>query len=320
MNTIEKKFKNLAVGAFFVAIFAAAGAIFGGSLAVGGAIGAAIALIGFFILHSTAAAYASDTKNEANQIATTISSMAAGNFSANFRGDSKTELGQIEAALSQFSAAQKNFTNEIESFTRNENFILIDEKKYSGNYRETVKGINAMATNHAEISAAIAAAMKALANENSYGANFSYKNEIGNAFSDLRKKFEAMNRDLRDAVSAAEKAQAEIVFAREQTEAAKKDAAKSREEANEARHKAATAQREADRANSQLRSASPLKKPVPIAPRPAPAPTPAIRTASAPTAPTKLAGANDSPTVIKSVKISAPSGAHEYDRRDYGKY
>jgi len=68
-------------------------------------------------------------------------------------------------------------------------------------------------------------------------------------------------------------------------------------------------------------------KPPPPAPMPKPAPTPAPiptkpATLQSDTPPTKTrrTPAGDKTSAGKSVKINAPSGSHEYDRRDFGKY
>jgi uncharacterized phage infection (PIP) family protein YhgE len=310
--TIEYKMKRLAVNAVVLTLVAAAASFAGlflftdlplNVLSIGFGIAAVIAVIGYFILNSAADTWANETKNEVSHLAATASAFAVGNFSANLRSDSATELGQIEGALAQLSKTQKSLTKDVESLARRGD-TLIDDKAYSGTYQDMAKVINSIVTSHTESINAIARAMNALANGNLAAVNLQ-KSEAANAYSELRRKIETMSRELQTAVTNAEKAKAEIQTAREQTEAARYEASKAKEEANEAR-------REVSAVNSELNM---LRRESNRTPMRTTGARPAV-----PSSPSRVSSQSDSPAAIKSVKVDAPSGSHEYDRRDYGKY
>jgi len=314
---------------------------------IGIAIAFVVILIGYFIVLSMASAAANETGNAASQLAKTASAMAAGNFNINLQTGVSDEIGQVESALSQLSQIQKNLSKDIEAFAKRhaqgDMANLIDENNYNGDYRELVKRINNTVSSYTDLISAISEAINALAIGDLKSHSLPPRSEVGNALEDLRRKFETMNRELQNSLSAAEAAKKETEVARDEIASARKDAAFAREDASSARRDADTARREADtakrdadtarrdaqRATGQFKPAAPTAsatRPA-VTPRSAITPRPAVTTRTEtpkppPTAPASSArklNSNDAAPSLKA-KIIAPSGAHEYDRKDYGKY
>ncbi|MCL2047094.1 MAG: hypothetical protein FWG87_00060 [Defluviitaleaceae bacterium] len=360
-SSIEQKIKRLAAhGAIFafiasiVSIFAAfilaemeMGLALG--LVIGLAVASAVVLVGYITINSTATAWTAEIKNEAAQLTTAVSAIAEGNFSAMLT-DSSSELGQIGEALAQLMTVQRALTKDMEALSRRglDNGELVDERQYSGNYRDMVKGVNSLVTDCTAAAATITEALRALAKDD-FSLPYSYKfAEAGTAVQELRKKLEAMGRELRDAASVAEKASAEAEEARTQLRTAREEAEKAREEANNARHEATTARNEAATARREAERAARGRIVADVSPRTSffkpKAVVSQVSQVSQSERPTLRAVASGvkkadsvkkddgakkidsakktdgTAPVIKSIKVSAPSSAHIYDSRDFGKY
>lgn len=280
------------------------------------ALGVGAACLGMIclVLQKKSAELAAQMKNDEGRLAAAVSAMAEGKF-------------VNESALAQLVAVQKDFAKDIDAFARGQMLgdgNLLDEKKYAGCYRDMILGINKAAEKHIDSAATIESAIKSLANGESV--------RVPAVLEDLRKKIDEMNRELQVANSAAESAKndaekareeaasvkRELVTVREAESAARREASAAANEAAAARREASTARREADRATT-LRPPTTTTTPRAVPPRPMVAPAPSVPRPSV--AVEKLPSHNSSPApAIKSLKIEAPCGAHEYDSKDFGKF
>ncbi|MCL1882765.1 MAG: HAMP domain-containing protein [Defluviitaleaceae bacterium] len=341
--SITQRMKNIAMGAMVLAVIVALVTmgwvfLFENRL-IGLAIAIVIAVIGWLILHSVANSSATEIITDASKLAQAASAMAVGNFTAQLRTDSPDELGQIEGALAQLILVQRGLAKDIDALVKRsatgDTAILIDEKIYGGEFRDLVRKINSSVTGNAALISSISNAIKTLSSGDMKTHSMALKSEAGIALEELRKKLETMNRDLTTAISEAEIAKKDAVKAREEAADARRDITFAREEASAARREisaanaeAAAARREADNARreAQRTQLRPITSPMSARQTPASAiPKPASRPTSPqppsrpdPDAP-RLVSYDSSPGP-KSVKIIAPSAAHEYDKRDYGKY
>lgn len=343
--SIEAKMKRLIGFAFALAFVAALaiplvvlflqGAENVNAIALGGIFGAVILVVISAVLLAKWAECAKKMATDASRLATVASAIAVGNLSEQLRTDAPDEIGQIEGALAQLALVQRGFAKDVSDFVRRhsqgDSAARIDEKLYAGNYVEMITGINATVSGLANSVATAANTAKALA-DGDLKASFSSgrKSEADIALEELRKKLEVQVRELsevqaaavlaRDVAAAAKQeveiAKREAANAREDTTAAKREASAASAEAAAAKRDSATARREAERAVSQLKSATAI---VPRMGKVTPASTLATRPLD-PSVP-RLRSHDSAPApALKSVKVAAPSGAHEYDRRDFGKY
>jgi methyl-accepting chemotaxis protein len=354
-SSIEAKVKNLALGAaimsFITALVASAAMILLTDvgligLAIGAAVGVVLLAITYFVILSPAANISTDAKKDASNLATAASAMAVGNFSATLRTDAADELGQIEGALAQMAVVQKELTKDVENFTKRhingENSGIIDDKQYAGEYRDMVRNLNSMASAYSKTAISIEDTIKALENGEFSGRMASRQFDV------LRANMEKMSREIQNAQSAEasltselEKSKEELANAKRDIENLRMEASTARSEANNAEREASNSRREADRAKSEVaRLNDRLKSTVGTTPgmRTSMSPTNTAATATkttppaAATAPLKTMFNTPSPPPkqrrfdgvtpanVKSVKINAPSGAHVYDRRDFGKF
>jgi exonuclease VII small subunit len=342
--SIEKKVKQLAFGAAVTGVLTAVFIVIflfivsepdAVAIGVSAGVGIVVALIGFFAVFSTASNISAETKKDASALATAASAMAVGNFSAALRTEGADELGQIEGAMAQLLLVQKELTKDIENFARRQSngeiTSLIDDKPYAGSYREMVKNINSIAAAHATEAASLEEAVNMLEHGDFKGRMPSKQ------LDNLRLHLEKMSREVEAAQTAEVAAKNELTKTKEDLANAKRDADSARTEASMARSDAATAERElttarreAERAKGEAARLNDRLKTTGIA-------TPGTRTAMSPLpagTPTALKTMYNSPTpsprprsildgapsAIKSVKINAPSGAHVYDRKDFGKF
>jgi len=321
-----------------------------GGVGIGMAVSLVLAGLGYALIRSVASSWAAETVKDASELAQAASAMAVGNFSATFNTGIPDEIGQVEGAFAQLLLVQREFFKDIDSFVKRHNAGeagAINESNYGGDYRNMIMGINGIVSNYRNAETALTTAINALVDgdlsaKNSYGK----KSEAELALEGLRKKLETLTRDLQAATSVAEastrdatvaseqaeKIKQELVQAREETATARREASAANSSATAAKREADTARREADRANSQLKTmtsrttmpARPMAGLGGALPAPAagmtPPKTPGTAIISAPAAPKLRSGDHSSVPTIKSVKIVAPSGAHEYDRKDMGKF
>ncbi|MCL2225964.1 MAG: hypothetical protein FWB96_13430 [Defluviitaleaceae bacterium] len=341
--SIEAKLKKLVLQAF---CFAAVAAVVipvavlllqsednASMFAIGGIVAAGIILaLGCLVLMAKATEHASEIISGSSHLAKSASAMAVGNFNERLRTDVFSELGQIEGALAQLSEVQTGLAKDIDKFTRaysqGNSAAAIDEKLYSGNYREIIRGINSAVSGLEKSSENTANTAKALV-RGEYRATYNSgrKTEADNALEELRKKMETINGELQDAQKALALAKNEADDAKREVTSARQDLSRTRDELSAANAEVAAAKREvaaarrgdSGRATSAPRPAiSPMQRAT-TAPPPRPMP-PRPTTPSPASQPLSSLCANDDQGSAKSVKITAPSGAHEYDRKDYGKY
>jgi len=294
-TTIEQRLKNMAVGAAVLAFITTISVVIGiimiaeigtNYLVIGCGVSAFISMTGYFIMRTVAGTWAGEVKEEAEKLTKSLSEFSAGNLPLNLRSDKQTELGQIEAAVVQFSMTQKSLLRDVETLSKlSTNSNVIDENTHAGNYREMVKGINKIYVNFTESESVVF---------------------------DLKRNNEQISRDLAALVSAVEKSRAETETAKTQATDARNEIEKIREELNKV-------SRELTKAEESLRKTEQAPRPSAFANRTAGAGFSRTSENRLATSSTR-ARSNDPPAAIKSIKIEAPSGAHEYDRKDYGKY
>jgi septal ring factor EnvC (AmiA/AmiB activator) len=211
--------------------------------------------------------------------------------------------------MAQLSEIQSGLIRDVGAFANahalgNSNAV-IEENAYRGNYRELVTAVSTI----------VSAFEKG-------------KVESAREIDELRKKIDAIARELQQAQNdlvqaknetdatkeAVEAAKQETVHVREEAANMRSELATANTEAASAKRDAATARRESDRLAAQLKAAT-LPRPS-IAPPQRPSAAPATPPPS-----TRLRSHDSAPSgSLKSAKVAAPSGAYEYDRKDYGKF
>jgi len=242
----------------------------------------------------------------------------------------KGEIEQAELAHDQLSQMQKNLFRDIDTLSKNG--TAIDAAKYSDEFGEVVQKINAIISSQANIDAAVVMSLKNLESGDLKISPVLGRTEIGAATDDLRKKIENIHREHQSALASAETAKKDAEIARIEVATARRETAIAREDATIARREASTAN--TDAANARREAAAAERRaerfrPAGVAGATKPMPA---RTTYSPLSPPAASARDDirstrrfstpGATVpsLKSTKIVAPSGAHEYDRKDYGKY
>jgi len=273
-----------------------------GAFGIGFGVSAGIVIVMRLRLWSDISTFTNELTTDANRLIKSASEMAAGNFNERLRTDSPNELGQIENALAQLSEAHKNLLKDIDTL------------------KNTVSGFEKSAESTANIAKALSSG--------DYKASFStgIKTETDNALEELRKKLETLNREFSDAQKAIEIAKKDAAVARDEAADAKREIVSVREENTKARSElsaanaeaaaakrdAATARREADRLTAQLKPGTAVQRSTFTASKPATTVTPSA---------TKLRSHDSAPpTALRTGKVVAPSGAHIYDSKDFGKF
>ncbi|MCL2357092.1 MAG: hypothetical protein FWC70_08050 [Defluviitaleaceae bacterium] len=325
-DSFEGKMKNLAVLAAglvalatamtLLVLFVASGLSLV-QLVAGVSCAVVFSLLCYLVMRTSAGNQAVETKGDASNLAKAASAMAVGDFSPLFRTDISDELGQIELALSQLAQVQKAIIRDIDAISRSG--TLIDENNYSGEFRETARKINAMVAAHADADAAVLESLKSIESGDAKGRVSLGRTETAAVIEELRKKTELLVREHQSALSAAESAKKEAESSREDAAAARREAVAAQDDAVTARREASSAATDAANARREAaaaeRRAERLRPPVVAG-----ATKPIIqRTAPVSNVP-RLAFRDAATPALKSTKITVPSGAHEYERKDYGKY
>lgn len=309
--TIKSKMKRLALGsgiAGFAAIFVfLICLLFFADLnilafGIGLGISFVFVIVWCFIFLSVGFTWAAEIINDASRLAKAAYAMAAGDFSATFRPNAADELGQIEGALAQIAQVNKGLAKDIDAFakrhTQGDTFGLIDEKHYVGEYRDLILAINNTVSR---------LEMKSL--------------DASNELESLRKNLDALQLEFKASVAATE-------AAREETSLARRDIATANAEAAAAKREASFAKRESERAAAQLKSASAsrLSKVSPPASKTMTVdlqkPQTKLETSILLKPPVPKLTRHDSASApfIRVTKSHVPSGAHEYDSKDFGKF
>jgi hypothetical protein len=262
--------------------------------------------------------------------------MTAGDFGAALNSGGTDELGQIEDALVQLVAIQKSLAKDIVGLgakhSRGDAAATVEEKPYTGEYRKVVQGINGMTTAH------VKAVASAVENANGLRSDLAAVGrevkEFTTSIRDGRLSHRADTRQggnkgelamgLNDLMTAVARAVEES--AQKATRAATEAAMFSKQAAQQSPTFTAPKPVERTIIKPVLPKPAPFVAPKPIVqPKPKPTPlfTPKFGDAAKPATTRMSAGRNitpDPPVITTSGKNTPPSGAHEYDRKDLGKY